>query len=362
MLRLSRVAAVAWPLLVAMRERASNNLFKLDRWLVRCHSTSDCLQSDNALHTISGAVKKSKKKFFSTHHFGSARGAEGGSTLDAPPPHHNLVGDTLLLLLLLLLPTMMMSSLSSLTLPTAAMALYLAELILTVVAPNAPRLFLPRYGRRHRTAGAVYLALLVLGLTDLAVGRRRDGGGGGGGGGANNAFEEERGLLLDCTGRFLFDVTLGVAGVALALTAAFDFRVAHTRVTNVASGPLDASATVTFSEMLEHSFYQGVNLVQVVYLHCVWRVPSHQLWLRLLMLTAAGPYTSPLLSVSQLNLSPDASLDLHVTTATCVSPPKECSSSQLNLSPVHASLLRTPSNHHSSYPPSVKECSRQVKR
>lgn len=51
-------------------------------------------------------------------------------------------------------------------------------------------------------------------------------------------------------------------GTALTLTAAFDFRAAHSRVRNVASGALDDDATVTFSEMIEHSFYQGQNLVQ----------------------------------------------------------------------------------------------------
>jgi hypothetical protein len=34
-------------------------------------------------------------------------------------------------------------------------------------------------------------------------------------------------------GRIAFDAALGVVGVALALSAAFDFRVAHARVANV---------------------------------------------------------------------------------------------------------------------------------
>ena len=53
--------------------------------------------------------------------------------------------------------------------PTAAMALFLLELILTLVAPNFRRLFLPRYGRRHRIMGAVYIAVLIVGLTDIAA-------------------------------------------------------------------------------------------------------------------------------------------------------------------------------------------------
>ena len=42
---------------------------------------------------------------------------------------------------------------------------------------------------------------------------------------------------------------------------------AERRVRNVASGALDADQTVTFEEMLEHSFYQMLNLAQILYLH-----------------------------------------------------------------------------------------------
>ena len=49
------------------------------------------------------------------------------------------------------------------------LAIWLAELLLAFVFPNARRLFLPRYGRRHRWAGAAYLLLLVLGVADLAA-------------------------------------------------------------------------------------------------------------------------------------------------------------------------------------------------
>ena len=54
-------------------------------------------------------------------------------------------------------------------LPTAAVALFLLELVITLVAPNFGRLFLPRYGRRHRAMGAVYIAVLIVGLTDIAA-------------------------------------------------------------------------------------------------------------------------------------------------------------------------------------------------
>ena len=159
--------------------------------------------------------------------------------------------------------------------PTAAMALFLLELILTLVAPNFRRLFLPRYGRRHRMMGAVYIAVLIVGLTDIAA-RVSSGSDDGerAGSGAGGAWFHALGFPMDRPGRVAFDVLLGVAGTTLTLTAAYDFKHAHEedRVRNKASGPLDPDQTVTFEEMLEHSFYQALNLCQVAFLHLVARV------------------------------------------------------------------------------------------
>jgi hypothetical protein len=54
-----------------------------------------------------------------------------------------------------------------------------------------------------------------------------------------------------------------------SLSAAYDFRSAHMkeRVKNKASGALESNTIVTFEEMLEHSFYHGLNFVQIVFLH-----------------------------------------------------------------------------------------------
>ena len=48
-----------------------------------------------------------------------------------------------------------------------------------------------------------------------------------------------------------------------------DFGEAHSssRLANVASGALDKDQTVTYSEMLEHSFYQIINVIQALLLH-----------------------------------------------------------------------------------------------
>eukprot|EP00466_Bigelowiella_natans_P010047 jgi/Bigna1/90330/estExt_fgenesh1_pg.C_670084 len=112
---------------------------------------------------------------------------------------------------------------------------------LSVLALQAYRLFLPRFARAHRVLGAIYLALLLFGFADLH----------------SNILP-----------RFIFDVLLGVTGIFLTLSAAWGFP-HHRRVTNEASGTLDEDATVTYDEMIEHSFYQGLNLAQIIYIHLV---------------------------------------------------------------------------------------------
>ena len=156
--------------------------------------------------------------------------------------------------------------------PTAAMGVFLLELILTLVAPNFKRLFMPKYGRRHRAMGAVYIAMLIVGLVDIAA-RVSSGGEGAGRDNGGSAFIAS-GFPLDRPGRVAFDILLGVAGTALTLTAAYDFKHAHTedRVQNKASGPLDPDQTVTHEEMLEHSFYQMLNLCQITFLHLTARL------------------------------------------------------------------------------------------
>ena len=53
----------------------------------------------------------------------------------------------------------------------------------------------------------------------------------------------------------VYDVVLGMLGTATAYTTATDFKLAHSdrHVKNKASGVLD-EATVTYSEMLEHTY------------------------------------------------------------------------------------------------------------
>jgi hypothetical protein len=117
-------------------------------------------------------------------------------------------------------------------------------LVALVVAPVAVPLFTRPYGRSHRVSGGVYVVLLGVGVWDVV---------------------SEGDVLAH---RDVYDVLLPCVGVVLSLTAAHDFK-DHKLVRNVASGVLDEKATVTASEMIEHSFYQLLNAVQALFLHVV---------------------------------------------------------------------------------------------
>jgi hypothetical protein len=136
-----------------------------------------------------------------------------------------------------------------------------ASALLAVVA-RRPSMFVRRHGRAHRLLGAAHLAWLAAGLADAATfapGRR--------------------------AARAAHDAGLGVLGLALTLTAAASFD--HRRVVNRASGALDEDATVTHDEMMEHAFYQALNLVQVAYLHAVACVADVRLRVALCLLATA---------------------------------------------------------------------------
>jgi hypothetical protein len=136
-----------------------------------------------------------------------------------------------------------------LTSPMALFALF-AALLCPVVLINARTLFTHRHARRHRLLGLGYL--IFLGAVVLSVERRKP------------AWLQ-----------FVVDVVFGALGCALTLSAAADFEKAHRRVDNRGrSGTLDDSATVTRAEMLEHAFYQVLNLVQIVYLHALAHVEA----------------------------------------------------------------------------------------
>ncbi len=136
--------------------------------------------------------------------------------------------------------------------PLFGICIYFA--VIGAIALCRPSLFTGRFGRSHRVMGLVYLATLMAGVAELV-----------------------RVAALGLEPLFTplaFDCVLGVAGISLTLTAASDFRVAHAKVENVASGALHETATVSVPEMIEHAFYQGLNLAQIMFLHCAGSVES----------------------------------------------------------------------------------------
>ena len=143
-------------------------------------------------------------------------------------------------------------------LPTILAVIFFAHVLSTIICN--PIMFFKRHGRRHTTSGFFYLAWLILGYIDVLY---------------ENPILE----------RMFYDIILGIMGIILTLTAATDFQ--HKNVKNFASGTLDQHATVTNSEMIEHSFYQGLNLVQILYLHSInWRMPLYARIVLLLLVTS----------------------------------------------------------------------------
>jgi hypothetical protein len=112
------------------------------------------------------------------------------------------------------------------------------------------KLFIAHHGRSHRMLGGAHLLWLVFGITFVV--QPDDG--------HYNSFDWQ----MKC---IAYDVVLGLLGVATTLSAAHNFP--HRRVVNRPgeSGTLSESAIVTQHEMIEHSFYQGLNVWQALYLH-----------------------------------------------------------------------------------------------
>jgi hypothetical protein len=148
-----------------------------------------------------------------------------------------------------------------LLIPRWGLAAYFIMLACAVL--QHPMVFFGRFGRQHRLMGLWHLSLLVIGLSDQ--------------------FHS-----APLFAPFTYDILLGISGTVLTLTAARDFRVAHADIKNVASGALEVTSTITVKEMIEHAFYQGLNLAQIIFLHSIQ--PSQSLSMRLMLLALV---TSP---------------------------------------------------------------------
>lgn len=113
--------------------------------------------------------------------------------------------------------------------------------IVLIILPHGRKLFLDWHGRFHRWMGLLHIVILLVGINTVAK------------------------QSSDPLFAFLYDLFLGSSGIILTLTAAHDFP--HRYVSNEASGTLAPSAIVTQGEIIEHAFYQFLNLCQALYLH-----------------------------------------------------------------------------------------------
>jgi hypothetical protein len=107
--------------------------------------------------------------------------------------------------------------------------------VLAVCGRHARDLFTPRHGRRHRAMGLIYLCLLAVGVHDLCV--RTMAQATPATSTTTTAAETEEAWVLRvgrvAAWRFsycAYDTALGVAGIALTLTAAYDFQPGHLKV------------------------------------------------------------------------------------------------------------------------------------
>ena len=148
---------------------------------------------------------------------------------------------------------------------SSTLSLYGLALFLAIVSANATYrfrpLFLAHHGWSHRLAGGALLTWLVIGTWNALM---------------------MQGEMPDAAGTsslFMwlgYDTILGILGIITTLTAARDFPHKFVKNAQGQSGSLSQKALVTQAEMIEHSFYQGLNLLQAWYLYVVstWHQPD----------------------------------------------------------------------------------------
>jgi hypothetical protein len=133
----------------------------------------------------------------------------------------------------------------------ALVGLQIFLLVISGIAThNSSTLFCSWHGWSHRLAGGLHLLCLLVGAYTCTC---------------TATSHQSPSFYL------VYDMTLGGLGILATLTAARDFP--HKLVANATgqSGTLHKKAIVTQSEMLEHAFYQGLNLCQALYLHAQYQ-------------------------------------------------------------------------------------------
>lgn len=129
-------------------------------------------------------------------------------------------------------------------------------LVILIAIRQSNRLFFQKHGLSHRIAGAFHLIWLFVGAFSIVT--------------MTSSSSPSQQQISPPTMKlhiFCYDVILGLLGVTATLTAAKDFP--HKLVSNTIgqSGTLHRKAIVTQAEMIEHAYYQFLNLWQILYLH-----------------------------------------------------------------------------------------------
>ena len=135
--------------------------------------------------------------------------------------------------------------------PLLALSSHLLRVFLGIVTLtsfyNGRRLFIEPTGRSHRLAGLAHLLCIVAGALSFVA--------------PPPSPTITHSWAYQC---LVYDICIGILGTAATLTAARAFP--HKTLVNAPgqSGTLSEHAYVTQSEMIEHSFYQMLNLIQAI--------------------------------------------------------------------------------------------------
>lgn len=131
-------------------------------------------------------------------------------------------------------------------------------------------------GQSHRLTGAIHYGLLLWGSLIRVLDDHQQ---------HSSLTSSTR---KDTASYLVYDILLGLAGIGVTLTAARDFPHVHVlkykskkdkddlNVVNE-SGTLAQHAMVSQAEMIEHAFYQGLNLWQALYLHWMGQLTMRQM-------------------------------------------------------------------------------------
>lgn len=125
-------------------------------------------------------------------------------------------------------------------------ALFLV-IVIGISAIHRDTIFFRRHGWSHRLLGGLMLLWLFLGVCSCHI------------------CSENPYVAL------IFDVILGILGICTTVTAAKEFPHKYIQNEKGQSGTLHQKAIVTQSEMIEHAFYQTLNLIQAIYLHMMYQ-------------------------------------------------------------------------------------------